>query len=342
MGAANVDSPVRIVVLGAGPGGYVAALRAARHGAQVTLVERDLIGGTCLNRGCIPTKALLACSEALAKARSGAEYGFEVSGAIRPDLSRMMARKDRVVTTLRESVETLLRRAKVEVIRGSGKLSSPSTVSVETSEGVRTVEADKIIIATGSEPALLPMFDFSHPAVLTSTSALALEKIPESLLIVGAGVIGCELAAFFAELGAKNLLCVSSDPDMAATTAKFQAMVDAASGTGVRVNLEFGLFTEVKTIHMARAVLEAVEGEAKALLVDTLHWARSGGTAEDLAAIPQEWLSYCQPCDAPAQGPDPASFDAIIDDAINRRMPLGQGGLPLAAMVEQLIGTLQR
>ena len=145
-----------------------------------------------------------------------------------------------------------------------------------------------------------------------------------------------ELVEIAAELGARNLLCVSSDPDMAATTAKFQAMVDRAAGTGVRVNLEFGLFTAVKTIHMARAVLEAVEGEAKALLVDTLHWARSGGTAEDLKAIPREWLSYCQPCDAPAEPPDLTDFDAIIDDAINRRMPLGQGGLPLGAMVEAL------
>lgn len=145
-----------------------------------------------------------------------------------------------------------------------------------------------------------------------------------------------ELVHIAAELGARNLLCVSSDPDMAATTAKFQTLVSAAAGTGVRVNLEFGIFTEVKTIHMARAVLEAVEGEAKALLVDTLHWARSGGTAEDLKAIPREWLSYCQPCDAPAEGPDLTDFDAIIDDAINRRMPLGQGGLPLAAMVDAL------
>ena len=145
-----------------------------------------------------------------------------------------------------------------------------------------------------------------------------------------------ELVHIAAELGARNLLCVSSDPDMAATTAKFQAMVDAAKGTGVRVNLEFGIFTEVKTLAMARAVLEGVEGDAKALLVDTLHWARSGGTAEELASIPRGWLSYCQPCDAPAAGPDTASFDAIIDDAINRRMALGTGGLPLGAMVDAL------
>lgn len=145
-----------------------------------------------------------------------------------------------------------------------------------------------------------------------------------------------ELVHIAAELGAKNLLCVSSDPDMAATTAKFQTLLDAARDTEVRVNLEFGIFTEVKTIHMARAVLEAVEGNAKALLVDTLHWSRSGGTAEDLAAIPREWLSYCQPCDAPADGPDVTNFDSIIDDAINRRMALGTGGLPLGAMVDAL------
>ncbi len=146
----------------------------------------------------------------------------------------------------------------------------------------------------------------------------------------------CELVEIAAELGARNLLCVSSDPDMAAATAKFQALVDRAKGTGVRVNLEFGVFTEVKTIHMARAILASVEGDAKALLVDTLHWARSGGSAADLKAIPREWLSYCQPCDAPAAGPDLTNFDAIIDDAINRRMPLGQGGLALAAMVDAL------
>lgn len=145
-----------------------------------------------------------------------------------------------------------------------------------------------------------------------------------------------ELVHIAAEIGAANLLVVSSDPDMAATAAKFQALLDAARGTKVRVNLEFGLFTAVKTIHMARAVLDAVEGEAKALLVDTLHWARSGGTPADLAAIPRQWLSYCQPCDAPAEGPEADDFDAIIDDAINRRMPLGQGGLPLGAMLDAL------
>jgi dihydrolipoamide dehydrogenase len=198
--------PLRVVVIGGGPGGYVAALRAARHGAAVTLVENDLIGGTCLNRGCIPTKALLASADALARARSGEEYGFEVSGEIKPDFARMMQRKDGVVTRLRDNVETLLKKAGVQVLRGTGRLAGPGKVAVQVSDpaaGTTTVDADKIIIATGSEPARLPMFDFSHPAILTSTEALQLQKAPESLLIVGAGVIGCEFASFYQELGTK-------------------------------------------------------------------------------------------------------------------------------------------
>jgi dihydrolipoamide dehydrogenase len=206
-GAAADAAATRIVVIGGGPGGYVAALRAARHGAAVTLVENDLIGGTCLNRGCIPTKALLASADALSRARAGEEFGFAVAGEITPDLTRMMARKDGIVTRLRDNVEVLLKKAKVEVIRGTGRIAGPGKVAVQLTEaaggGTTTVEVDKIIIATGSEPARLPMFDFSHPNILTSTEALTLDRIPASLLIVGAGVIGCEFASFYNALGAK-------------------------------------------------------------------------------------------------------------------------------------------
>lgn len=145
-----------------------------------------------------------------------------------------------------------------------------------------------------------------------------------------------ELVDIAAELGAANLLCVSSDPDPGATAAKLQALVDRAAGTGVRVNLEFGLFTQVKTIAAARAIVGRLDGEGKGLLCDTLHWARSGGTAEDIRDLPRAWLGYAQLCDAPAQGPDLSDQQAIIDDAINRRMPLGEGGLPLSAMTDAL------
>lgn len=146
----------------------------------------------------------------------------------------------------------------------------------------------------------------------------------------------CELVEIAAELHASNLLCVSSDPDLDATTAKLQAMVDRAQGTGVRVNLEFGLFTEVKSIHAARDIVAAIDGTNKGVLCDALHWSRSGGTVEDIADLPREWIVYAQPCDAPAESPDLADADAIIDDAINRRMALGKGGLPLADFVDAL------
>jgi dihydrolipoamide dehydrogenase len=201
----------RIAVLGGGPGGYVAALRAAQRGAAVTLVEKDLIGGTCLNRGCIPTKAFLASAEALARARAGEEYGFTVTGEVRPDLARIVERKERIVTQLRDSVKVLLRKAHVQVIQGRGRLRSAGALLVDTGSGTVTVEADRIIIATGSEPAHLPLFDFTQPTVLTSTSVLGLRQIPASLLIVGAGSIGCEFAAFFAELGTKVTLVEMMD-----------------------------------------------------------------------------------------------------------------------------------
>ena len=145
-----------------------------------------------------------------------------------------------------------------------------------------------------------------------------------------------ELVEIAAELGAANLLCVSSDPDAGATTAKLQAMVDRAAGTGVRVNLEFGLFTQVTSIAAAATIVGALDGTAKGLLCDTLHWARSGGTADAIRALPREWLGYAQLCDAPAEPPDLSDMQAIIDDAINRRIAMGQGGLPIAAMVDAL------
>ena len=187
----------------------MAALRAARHGAAVTLVENDLIGGTCLNRGCIPTKALLASAEALARARAGEEYGFEVAGEMHARLRAHDGAQGRhrhpVAGERRGPAEEGGRQAWCAAPAGWPE---PGAVTGRTAPGAAggtvTVEADKIIIATGSEPARLPMFDFDHPCILTSTEALELQEIPDSLLIVGAGVIGCEFASFFAELGTQD------------------------------------------------------------------------------------------------------------------------------------------
>jgi len=198
-----VSEVTRIVILGGGPGGYVAAIRAAQRGADVTCVEKDMVGGTCLNRGCIPTKALLGSVDALHKAREGDEFGFKVEGEIKPDFARMYERKDDVARKMREGVEGLFKRHKIKLVRGHGRIVAEGKVEVETKDGKETLEYDKLIIATGSEPAQLPFFDFNQPTVLDSTDALRLTELPETLLIIGAGVIGCEFAGIFSELGTK-------------------------------------------------------------------------------------------------------------------------------------------
>ena len=208
-----LSEATRIVIVGGGPGGYVAGIRAAQRGAQVTVVEKDLVGGTCLNRGCVPTKAILGSVEAIHKARAGEEFGFKVGGDIEPDFARIMERKNEISKKLRDGIQGLFKRSKVELLVGQGRIVSADRVEVETTDGVKSLAADKIIIATGSEPAELPFFDFSQPTVLDSTAALEMEQVPKSLLIIGAGVIGCEFASIFSELGT-DITMVEMMPQM--------------------------------------------------------------------------------------------------------------------------------
>ena len=139
-----------------------------------------------------------------------------------------------------------------------------------------------------------------------------------------------------AELGARNLLCVSSDPDPAATVAKLSALCRHAEPSGIRVALEFGIFTEVKTLGAARAIVDAVDHPLAAILIDPIHVDRSGTTVAEIAALPPRLLPYAQFCDAPAERPDPADFMAVITDAIDLRRQTGDGALPLTALLDAL------
>lgn len=192
----------RVVVVGGGPGGYVCAIRAAQLGSGVVLVEKDQLGGTCLNRGCIPTKALLACAEALETIREASEFGIEVADPV-PNLAAMIERKNGISETLRKGIAQLLKANKIEYVQGNAKLTAPNQLQVERESGPLTIKAEKIILATGSEPAELPTFDFSQPSILTSTSGLELTRIPEKMIIVGSGVVGSEFASVFNALGTK-------------------------------------------------------------------------------------------------------------------------------------------
>lgn len=192
---------MKISILGAGPGGYVAALKAAQLGAEVTVIEDTEVGGTCLNRGCIPTKTLLASTEVYSTLKESSSFGFDIEGEILPRMDKILQRKDKVVDLQVKGIKGLFKSWGVELKKGRGRLLSNKEILVTGEDGEERVTADKIIIATGSRPAQIPTFPFDGKNIISSTEALELESIPESMLIVGAGVIGSEFACIYRELG---------------------------------------------------------------------------------------------------------------------------------------------
>jgi dihydrolipoamide dehydrogenase len=196
----------KIAILGAGPGGYVAAIRAAHLGAGVTLIEKNAIGGTCLNVGCIPTKVLLHSAELLNSLKSEAKRIGVLVDNPRLDWNVLMKRKAMTVSRLAAGTKELLKNNGVEYIEGAGVLKSPRSIQV----GDRLVEADAVVIATGSEPDIPDVPGFDLEGVVSSDEALSFEKPPSSLVISGGGVIGMEFAAAFASFGTRVTVVVTS------------------------------------------------------------------------------------------------------------------------------------
>src|SRR5436309_10829319 len=192
-----------LVVIGAGPGGYVGAIRAAQLGMKVACVEKDdALGGTCLNIGCIPSKALLDSSELYWQARRGlAAHGITASG-VELDLAAMMARKDKVVRGLTQGIAGLFKKNKVEWVRGTARLLGPGRIAVDE----RTLEAPRVLLAVGSEPAPRRTLPFDGERIVSSTEALALGRVPERLIVVGAGAVGLELGSVWSRLGADRIV----------------------------------------------------------------------------------------------------------------------------------------
>jgi len=193
-----------VVIIGSGPGGYVAAIRAAQLGLKTALIEKDAsLGGTCLNVGCIPSKVLLESSEQFyAVGHKLGAFGIK-AGSVELDLPVMMARKLKIVKELTDGVALLTKNRKVAVLRGRGSLAGPGRVKVSNESGESLVEAKNVVLALGSVPVQLPFLPFDGGRVVTSTEALSFDKVPERLVVIGAGAIGLELGSVWNRLGSK-------------------------------------------------------------------------------------------------------------------------------------------
>lgn len=188
-----------VVVIGGGPGGYPAAIKAAQNGRSVALIEAKEMGGTCLNRGCIPSKTLIANAEVLHKIQDAKEYGI-TTGTVDFDYSKMVDRKDQVVGNIRKGLNGLIAANNITVFNGFGKFVSPRTIKITGKDNLQ-IFADNVIIATGSEPRTIAAFPFDYKKIHDSTSLLELKKLPKSIAIIGGGVIGCEFASLYSAFG---------------------------------------------------------------------------------------------------------------------------------------------
>jgi len=200
----DVTTGTELLVIGGGPGGYVAAIRGAQLGLDTTLVERDAYGGTCLNHGCIPSKALISASDVAHDARQAESMGVFADPAV--DMAGMTEWKDGVVTRLTRGVESLCKSAGVNLVEGTAEFVGDETVRVAhggEGQGSESLSFEHAVVATGSRPMAVPGFEFDGEHILSSKDALALESVPEKLVVVGAGYIGMELSTVFAKLGAE-------------------------------------------------------------------------------------------------------------------------------------------
>ncbi|QCI64036.1 dihydrolipoyl dehydrogenase [Phreatobacter stygius] len=248
----------KLLVIGAGPGGYIAAIRAGQLGIDTVIVERRRLGGTCLNIGCIPSKALIHAAEEFDKAMhmagGSSPLGISVGKPVL-DLAKTIGWKDGIVGRLNSGVAGLLKKARVKIVGGRARFRDGKTVEVETETGLQVIRAETIVIATGSAPVELPFLPFGGP-VVSSTEALALTKLPARLAIVGAGYIGLELGMAFAKLGT-TVTVVEAEP-------RILPQYDAELTRPVAKRL-----TELKIELLTGAKAKALGPKGQALLVET-------------------------------------------------------------------------
>lgn len=232
-----------VVILGGGPGGYVAAIRAAQLGLSVALVEKHRLGGTCLHVGCIPTKALLRSAELIRLTRRAAEFGLSIPGDVRFDLAQAMERKARVVEAQHKGVQGLMKRNGIAVLYGFGRIAGEGRVSVESDDAEHVLECEYIIVATGSRPKVVSGLEPDGVRVFTSDEILDIARVPRSLVVLGAGAVGVEFASMFAAFGSEVTiiemlprLVPLEDVDVSRQLARAFAREGIRAATGTKVD----------------------------------------------------------------------------------------------------------
>lgn len=262
----DFSKDVDVLVIGAGPGGYVAAIRAAQLGKSVAIVDRSELGGVCLNRGCIPSKALISAAHRYELMTQSDEIGIQADG-VKVDFSKVQQWKQGVVEKLTGGVGGLLKGNKIEILQGDAFFVSEDTVSISTDEEGQRYKFNHCIIATGSRPIELKAFPFGG-RILSSTEALALNEIPKSMVVIGGGYIGVELGQTYAKFGTKVTILEGSDtilPGFEAEASRLVSRKLAASGAEIVPN---ALAKEAKQTDSDVTVTYEVNGESKQVTAD--------------------------------------------------------------------------
>jgi dihydrolipoamide dehydrogenase len=215
-----------VCVIGAGPGGYVAAIRASQHNLKTVVVEREFVGGVCLNVGCIPSKAMITAAHFLHRMEHDApEMGIQVSGKITLDAKKLLSWKQSVCDRMAGGVEQLLKGNKVDIIKGEANFVSKDEIKIQSKEGVKNLKAKNFVIATGSRPVQIPGFEFDEKTVMSSTGALALNEVPKKLVVIGGGYIGLEIGGYLAQLGTEVTVLEAMSDVLAGVVDKEAAQV---------------------------------------------------------------------------------------------------------------------
>ncbi|MDC3424575.1 dihydrolipoyl dehydrogenase [Aquibacillus sp. 3ASR75-11] len=263
-----------VVVIGGGPGGYVAAIRAAKLGKKVALVEADYLGGTCLNRGCIPSKTLLRHAEVIENIEKAKVWGIE-TGPITFSLSKMLKRKDQVIKQLRTGIGFLLKQGKIDVYEGLGEVQSNQEITIQLKDKQETIYGEKIILATGSTPVVPPIDGIEETYYYTSDTVFDLEEIPKSIVIIGGGIIGVEFACIFSSLNVDvtivemaDRITSTEDPEASKALKKSLETKGVKILTNTKV-INLGQVDENKQVHIEKSNgnTEVIEKDAILLSV---------------------------------------------------------------------------